>query len=223
MASSRGDEVLDIVLVFGQKKIPVHLDVSNIGGGAEYLTVGHLSDVVYKETNIEPLCQRLIYRGKTLFKADDKAVADCLNERLSSFGVRNGDKIMLLGRKTSEKKIESPPKSESSEAHLRLQDLQADVERLCSQCDLSVRECQGPLDLDALRASKKGLILVHENAMKVLEQIDSLSSHNNEDFRKLRKSLVNTIQAKLDICEKQMAEVSEKIQALENNAHGSGS
>ncbi|KAH9488014.1 hypothetical protein Btru_067292 [Bulinus truncatus] len=219
MAANR-DESLDVVLVFGQKKIPIHLNLP-AEDASEHITVGHLSEKIQKETNIEPSCQKLIYKGKSLFKTDGIA---CFSEKLSSFGIRNGDRIMLLARKNLEKKSHDEYKKKldnSADGHIRpvqnaelfqrLRDVQTEVDKIGLQCDELVRESRTISEPVALKSCKRSFILLHEKSMKLLENVDAIHSNSNEDVRKLKKSIVGSLQVQLDNCEKEISSISDKL------------
>ncbi|XP_059177818.1 uncharacterized protein LOC131957129 [Physella acuta] len=206
---------LNVTLTYGQNKIPIHLDVSSQDDGSKCLTVGHLIDQVYKETNVEPACQKLIHRGRALNKADD---SNSNNTKLSTLGIRNGDRIMLLSRKVNDAStlaVSNGYAQHVAEGKSRLEDLQSQVDRVCLQCDENIRRVQDTKELQGLKTSKLSFISLHEDSMKLLEKIDATTSNDNEEFRKQRKMMVNTIQGKLDICEKLIADITKKILHLE--------
>lgn len=88
---------LDLTLVFGTKKLFCRV------AAEEVVTLAHLSQAVMRETQVEPGNQKLIYRGRTLFKPEDIDTT-AMDVSLKSFGVKGGDRIMVLGRKAAEKK-----------------------------------------------------------------------------------------------------------------------
>ncbi|KAI8796210.1 BAG family molecular chaperone regulator 1 [Biomphalaria glabrata] len=215
---------LDIILVFGQKKIPIHLELSS-DDESKFITVEHLSNKVYKETKVEPSCQKLIYKGKALFKTDD---TNSLKEPISAFGIHNGDRIMLLARKlepadAAEKPSQAKKKKDSevidqqlnevdnTTLQQRLEDVQSEVEKICLRCDELVKDSRRISESLALKSCKRSFVLLHEDSMKLLERVDAIHSSNNEEARKLKKSIVGSLQVQLDICEKEIGDLSQKL------------
>ncbi|KAI0225053.1 hypothetical protein LSAT2_024028 [Lamellibrachia satsuma] len=83
-----GVNKLNIILVHGQRKLNVTLVLPHEEVG-DCLTVGHLAREVEKVTSVFVRHQRLFFNGKTMSNPLDV---------LSHLGVKQGSKIMLIGR-----------------------------------------------------------------------------------------------------------------------------
>ncbi|XP_005108571.1 uncharacterized protein LOC101855977 [Aplysia californica] len=212
-------ETLDLVLVFGVKKLPIHLDLLEEEGRAERLNLYHLSQAVYRETQVEPSCQKIIFRGRTLFKPNDLDTV-FMNSSLSSLGLRDGDRVMVLGRKASERRDSSESKG-SQDSNNPLTQLSSEVDAICGRCEQHISAVGDARDLASLKAGKKCIMGIHEESMKLLEKIDSTPAREDEDYRKQRKSLVNKLQALLDRCEDHLDKVKQKIRTLEQDGRPS--
>ncbi|RUS71681.1 hypothetical protein EGW08_020554 [Elysia chlorotica] len=227
--SKRG-ETMELVLVLGQKRLPMLVSVDGSDRPGDCVTVGHLSDAVTEVCQVRADCQKLIHRGRTLFRNDRASMEASFGTSLASLGIKNGDKIMLLVRKTSEKQEEnhteekSPLTAGKSQAPDRLAELQSQLNQISGQLDQQVAKARGLQNLPDLKTLRLTLRGFHEQTMRLLETVDSTIAPENSgaDFRTQRKALVNAIQCQLDQCEGCMSDVTSKIQSLEQQQDQSG-
>ncbi|XP_016279255.2 BAG family molecular chaperone regulator 1 isoform X1 [Monodelphis domestica] len=131
-------------------------------------TLQDLALLIEQVTGVPLAFQKLIYKGKSLKE---------MEQPLSALGVKNGCRVMLIGKKNS-------PEEEAELKKLR--DLEKSVEKIADQL-VGVNEELGGIqkgflakDLRAEALSKldkriKGTV---EQFMKILEQIDSLTYNN---------------------------------------------
>lgn len=232
MATSRSkakrNETLELVLVFGQKRLPMLVSLDGSDRPGDSLTIGHLSDAVTEVSQVKPECQKLIYRGRTLFNNDRKSTDAAFETTLSSLGIKNGERIMLLGRKpqdtnhTNEEK--SPLKDTKAPDPDRLAELRSRLDTISARLQQEVDKIAGMKDVAELKSLRLTLRGLHEETMKLLETVDSTREREDSvsDFRTQRKALVNSIQSKLDQCENCLADITDKIKSLEEEQEQSG-
>ncbi|XP_044517492.1 BAG family molecular chaperone regulator 1 [Gracilinanus agilis] len=170
-------------------------------------TLQDLALLIEQVTGVPLAFQKLIYKGKSLKE---------MEQPLSALGVKNGCRVMLIGKKNS-------PEEEAELKKLR--DLEKSVEKIADQL-VGVNEELGGIqkgflakDLRAEALSKldkkiKGTV---EQFMKILEQIDSLTLPENfRDCRLKRKGLVKKVQAFLAQCdtvERRIEQETDKLQS----------
>ncbi|KAK3783538.1 hypothetical protein RRG08_011345 [Elysia crispata] len=224
-------ETLELVLVFGQKKLPMLVSLDGSDRPGDCLTIGHLSDAVTEVSQVKAECQKLIHRGRTLFKNDPDSMEAAFGISLASLEIKSGDRIMLLGRKASDKQEQlnhvekkSPLNSGSSHATDRLAELQSHLNKISEQLQREEAKANGLKNLSGLKTSRLTLRGLHEETMRLLETVDSTTAQENSapDFRTQRKALVNAIQSKLDQCECSLSDITSKIKSLEDQQDQSG-
>ncbi|VDP87440.1 unnamed protein product [Echinostoma caproni] len=140
--------------------------------------VSSLMFLVQKQLRIPTDKQRLIFKGRSLL--DPEAT-------LSTCGIRNGAKIMILG---SVEQIDPNEVSKLKAARSTSDSISAELDKLRSECaDLSIMP---KADIDSRLKATLGLL---EQCMGCLESLDSVRlPYDSEAERKERKQLVDSIQ-----------------------------
>ncbi|XP_051853310.1 BAG family molecular chaperone regulator 1 isoform X2 [Sminthopsis crassicaudata] len=158
-------------------------------------------------TGVPLAFQKLIYKGKSLKE---------MEQPLSALGVKNGCRVMLIGKKNS-------PEEEAELKKLR--DLEKSVEKIADQLVGVNEELLGiqkgflakDLRAEALNKLDKRVKGTVEQFMKILEQIDSLTLPEAfRDCRLKRKGLVKKVQAFLAQCdtvERNIGQETDKLQS----------
>lgn len=211
-------DCFNLVLTLGSKKVPVRLDWRFQGTSHD---LGHLSDVVQAETGIEPACQKLIYKGRTLFKPDDIG-SDFMKTSLASLGIKDGERVMVLGRKKIPEKQSANKKHQTSNGSSSqgkdsdpLGVLTSEVDQLCARLEDKINSTPQTQDILSLKSSKKCMMSIHEESMKLLERVDS-TPVKDDNSRTRRKGLVNKLQSNLDKLEEQVDKIKSQIKLQEN-------
>ncbi|XP_078448972.1 BAG family molecular chaperone regulator 1 [Lampetra fluviatilis] len=198
--------MLSVTLTHGSSKHSVQ--VSGAPGGKEP-TLSDLAQAVAAATAVPEANQKLIFKGKSLntLKEPDRMISAC--------GMKNGCKIMLIGKKNS-------PEEES--ALQRLTEMEKSGEQLSFRLNEIQVELKGiqngylekNLRGQALTKLEKRVKAVTEQCMKLLEQADGTELPENfSDCRMKRKRIVKKIQSYLDHCdtlEKSVTVEGEKLQ-----------
>ncbi|XP_037132481.1 BAG family molecular chaperone regulator 1 isoform X1 [Syngnathus acus] len=170
-------------------------------------TVKDLSDCLNQITGIPPASQKLIFKGKSLKD---------MEQTLSSFGIKNGCKLMMIGKRNSPEE----------EAELRkLKDIEKTVEQMAKKLEKVDGELTGlkngflakDLQADALGKLDHRVKIAAEQFMKILEQIDALSIPENfNDCRQKKKGLVKMVQDFLAQCDKMEACISDHLTKIQS-------
>ncbi|KAM8967323.1 BAG family molecular chaperone regulator 1 [Pelodytes ibericus] len=204
MSSSSG---LAITLIHGSEKHKVQLDGLGAGLDENYEpTVQDMALVVEKITGVPLTSQKLIFKGKSLKEMD---------HTLSAVGVKNGCKVMLIGKKNCPE--------EDSELK-KLKDLEKSVEQMAVKVDDVNKELTGiqkgflnkTLQVEALNKLDKRIKSAVEQFMKILEQIDTMTMPDNfSDCRMKRKGLVKKVQGLLAQCDTVEGNISQEMDKLQ--------
>ncbi|XP_069814365.1 BAG family molecular chaperone regulator 1 isoform X2 [Dendropsophus ebraccatus] len=169
-------------------------------------TVEDMALCVEKITGVPLASQKLIYKGKSLKEMD---------QTLSSMGIKNGCKVMLIGKKNC-------PEEESELK--KLKDLEKSVEQIASKLEDVNKELSGiqkgflskSLQVEALGKLDKRIKTTVEQFMKILEQIDSMTMPENfSDCRMKRKGLVKKVQGLLAQCDTVEGNISQEMDKLQ--------
>ncbi|KAM3928979.1 BAG family molecular chaperone regulator 1 isoform 2-T2 [Leptodactylus fuscus] len=161
---------------------------------------------VEKITGVPLASQKLIYKGKSLKQ---------MEQTLTKLGIKNGCKIMLIGKKNC-------PEEETELK--KLKDLEKSVEQIESKLDDVNKELSGiqkgflskSLQMEALGKLDKRIKITVEHFMKVLEQIDSMALPENFiDCRMKRKGLVKKVQGLLARCDTVEGNISQEMDKLQ--------
>ncbi|XP_060586291.1 BAG family molecular chaperone regulator 1-like isoform X2 [Ruditapes philippinarum] len=178
---------LTLQVIHGPQKYDVKLGLAENEAG-DALCVKHLTDAVYKLTEIPAEAQKLIYKGKSLKD---------LGEELTSLGLKSGAKVMLIGKKPVPQDDEDTRAMNEVEANLEKQDKK--LSDITYELDGVHR---GYLNKDqqseSVKHLEKRLAVVAETLMRLLEKLDALRfEESNKGGRGKRKSLVTKIQVLL--------------------------
>ncbi|XP_040289038.1 BAG family molecular chaperone regulator 1 isoform X2 [Bufo bufo] len=147
---------------------------------------------VEKVTGVPLASQKLIYKGKSLKE---------MQQKLSVLGIKNGCKVMLIGKKNC-------PEEESELK--KLKDFERSVEQIANKVEDVNKELLAiqkgfltkSLQVEALGKLDKRIKTTVEQFMKVLEQIDSMTMPENFcDCKMKRKGLVQKVQGLLAQCD----------------------
>nr|XP_020669901.1 BAG family molecular chaperone regulator 1 isoform X2 [Pogona vitticeps] len=161
MAVPGGSSALTVTVTYGNEKHS--LQVASQEENSQP-TVRDMAVLIEQVTGVPVSFQKLIYKGKSLKEMD---------QPLSTFGVKNGCKVMLIGKR----------KSPDEEAELKkLKDLETSVEQVAKKIEEINKELGGiqkdflakNLQTEALCQLDKRIKGTAEQFMKILEQIDAI-------------------------------------------------
>ncbi|XP_076438262.1 BAG family molecular chaperone regulator 1-like [Babylonia areolata] len=222
MAGSR-EGALKLHLVHGVKNHFITLTASEADEGTE-LAVRHLTAAAQNVTGIPQERQKLIFKGKSLTQGGD------LNKSLSSLGLRQGSKVMVLGSKEDAESKSNPitrsplptqPPQQTKHTGQTDRTQLDSVERRLSKEETTVSaflqqgqqlQDQGSADIVQLEQVRKGLLASTERLMRLLESLDTLRfDPSDTDGRAKRKALVNRIQQHMDHCEETLTHVKRRL------------
>ncbi|XP_033106270.1 BAG family molecular chaperone regulator 1-like [Anneissia japonica] len=176
---------MDLIILHCQCKHKISVD--NTEGND--LTVLDLKHAAANATNVPVESQKLIFKGKSL---NDPS------QLLQEVGLKNGSKVMLIGKKVD---------IEADVNFKKIKDIEkktADFEKKQLEIQEEIQGIQKgflPDDLvaDALKRLQKRLAVCQEEFMRLLEQLDTLSiGENHMVIRSKRKATVQVIQGRLD-------------------------
>ncbi|XP_065056037.1 BAG family molecular chaperone regulator 1-like [Rhopilema esculentum] len=148
-------------------------------------TIADLSDVIYEVTKVPSSRQRLIYKGKSLTKTE---------ESLSESNIKNGAKIMLIGKKNDpveERLICSISKVEN--------DFKIAEEKFRETEKFFLSLKQGYLNENMTHQSlddiEKSLKRQDEGFMKCIEKLDSMEIDiTHQEAKAKRRTLIKIVQ-----------------------------
>ncbi|KAK6173162.1 hypothetical protein SNE40_016670 [Patella caerulea] len=184
---------------YGSKKFAIKLKLPDDDTG-DVLTVKHLMEAVAEVAEIKPENQKLIYKGRSLTDP---------SQTLVGLGVKDGAKIMLLGKKSVAHDTEDVKKLFTIEIAVEKHD--GKMIELREEID-GIRK--GFLNKDlvdsALSQLKKKVGLTNEQLMKQFEVLDALRlDEDNKEARIKRKNVADRLNKSLDVCETLSEEVKE--------------
>ncbi|XP_072453130.1 BAG family molecular chaperone regulator 1 isoform X2 [Notamacropus eugenii] len=175
--------------------------------GNDEPTLQDMALLIEQVTGVPLAFQKLIYKGKSLKE---------MEQPLSALGVKNGCRVMLIGKKNS-------PEEEAELKKLR--DLEKSVEKIAGQLAGVNEELAGiqkgflakDLRAEALSKLDKRVKGTVEQFMKILEQIDSLTLPETfRDCRLKRKGLVKKVQAFLAQCDTAERSIGQETDKLKS-------
>ncbi|XP_058942366.2 BAG family molecular chaperone regulator 1 [Pocillopora verrucosa] len=196
------EDFLKFTLVHGSNKYPVELQTDSSNDGP---TVEDLANLAARLTDVPRGSQRLIFKGQSLTD---------LSQSLKSLKVKNGSKVMLIGKKFN------PLEEENMKAVLAAEKKTDEIEKRLTE---NVEELQGVekgflqtelvnQTLDKLTRKIQGIT---EDFMKTLESLDSLLIDSSlQQAKAKKKSLVQRIQVLLDKSDG----ISIRIESLKKNS-----
>ncbi|XP_028659622.1 BAG family molecular chaperone regulator 1 [Erpetoichthys calabaricus] len=160
-----------------------------------------MADAIMQVTGVPLQSQKLICKGKSLRE---------MEQSLSSLGVKQGCKVMLIGKRNS-------PEEEAGLK--KLKELEKSVEQILKKLEKVDGELTGlkngflakDLQAEALGKLDHRVKGTAEQFMKLLEQLDSMSLPENfSDCRIKKKGLVKAIQTHLALCDRIEASISDQ-------------
>ncbi|CAI5640801.1 unnamed protein product [Oreochromis niloticus] len=139
-----------------------------------------------------------------------------MEESLSSYGIKEGCKLMMIGKRNSPEE----------EAELRkLKDIEKSVEQMAKKLEKVDGELTGlkngflakDLQAEALGKLDHRVKIAAEQFMKILEEIDAMNIPENfNDCRMKKKGLVKTVQDFLAQCDKIEACISDHLSKIQS-------
>ncbi|XP_057714116.1 BAG family molecular chaperone regulator 1 [Corythoichthys intestinalis] len=197
-------EAISVTVTYGSSKHRITVTSQEDGKSP---TVKDLSDCLTQLTGVPPGSQKLIFKGKSLKD---------LEQTLSSHGIKDGSKLMMIGKRNSPEE----------EAELKkLKEIEKSVEQTAKKLEKVDGELTGlkngflakDLQADALGKLDHRVKVAAEQFMKILEQIDALSVPENfNDCRMKKKGLVKTVQDFLAQCDKIEACISDHLTKIQS-------
>ncbi|XP_053570567.1 BAG family molecular chaperone regulator 1 [Bombina bombina] len=199
MSSSTG---IDVILTHGSDRHKVLVVAQEPN---DEPTLQDLALAAEKITGVAIGSQKLIYKGKSLKE---------MEEKMLTVGIKNGCKIMLIGKKCS---------PEEDAELKKLKDFEKSVEQLEGKLEEVKKELSGiqkgflskNLQAEALGKLDKRVKTSMEQFMNILEQVDSLNVPENfSDLRQKRKGLVKRIQILLAMCDTAEGNIGQEMDKL---------
>ncbi|NXK46593.1 BAG1 regulator, partial [Chauna torquata] len=162
-------------------------------------TLQDMALLIEQVTGVPVPFQKLIYKGKSLKE---------LEQPLSALGVKNGCKVMLIGKRVS-----------------KLKDLEKSVEQIAKKLEEVNKEFTSiqkgflakDLQAEALKQLDKRIKGTAEQFMKILEQIDAINLPENfSDCKLKKKGLVKKVQAFLAQCDTIEGNIGQETDKLQS-------
>ncbi|XP_068604742.1 BAG family molecular chaperone regulator 1 isoform X2 [Brachionichthys hirsutus] len=193
------EATMTVTVAYGSTKHSITLPDQFDGKGP---TVKDLSDALTQVTGVPQASQKIFFKGKS---------PKDMEERLSSYGIKEGCKLMMIGKRNS-------PEEEAELKKLR--DVKKSVEQTAKKLEKIDGELTGlkngflakDLQVESLGKLDHRVKIAAEQFMKILEQIDALSVPENfSDCRMKKKGLEFLAQCdKIEAC---IADHLSKIQS----------
>ncbi|KAG7523638.1 BAG family molecular chaperone regulator 1 [Solea senegalensis] len=197
-------QTITVTVACGSVKHSVTLTGHDDGNGP---TVKDLSDALCQSTGVPSGSQKIIFKGKSLKD---------MEESLSSCGVKDGCKLMMIGKRNSPEE----------EAELKkLKDIEKTIELTAKKLEKVDGELTGlkngflakDLQAEALGKLDHRVKIAAEQFMKILEEIDAISIPENfSDCKIKKKGLVKTVQGFLAQCDKTEACISDHLSKIQS-------
>ncbi|XP_022613620.1 BAG family molecular chaperone regulator 1 isoform X2 [Seriola dumerili] len=155
------EQTITVTVAYGSTKNSITLTGHDDAKGP---TVKDLSDALTQATGVPAASQKLIFKGKSLKD---------MEESLSSYGIKEGSKLMMIGKRNSPEE----------EAELKkLKDIEKSVEQMAKKLEKVDGELTGlkngflakDLQAEALGKLDHRVKIAAEQFMKILEQIDAM-------------------------------------------------
>ncbi|XP_069075647.1 BAG family molecular chaperone regulator 1 isoform X1 [Pleurodeles waltl] len=195
---------VNVTVSYGSEKHKLQIVAQEDG---DEPTLQDMAVMLEQITGVPLSFQKLIYKGKSLKE---------MEKPLSALGVKNGCKVMLIGKRNSPEE----------DAELRkLKDLEKSVELIANKLEEINKEFTGlqkgflakNLQTEALNKLDKRIKSAVEQFMKLLEQIDAVSVPDNfSDCRLKRKSLVKKVQGLLAQCDTVEGNIGQEMDKLQS-------
>ncbi|XP_036375265.1 BAG family molecular chaperone regulator 1 [Megalops cyprinoides] len=197
------ESTVTVTVAYGSAKHSITLTGKD---GAEPL-LKDLSEALAETTGVPIPSQKLIYKGKSLREMD---------ATLTSFGIKQGCKLMMIGKRNSpEEEVELK----------KLKDIEKSVEQTAKKLERVDGELTGlrngflakDLQAEALNKLDQRVKGAAEQFMKILEQMDAMSLPENfSDCRTKKKGLVKTVQEFLAQCDRIEAGISDHLAKIQS-------
>ncbi|XP_061653928.1 BAG family molecular chaperone regulator 1 [Phyllopteryx taeniolatus] len=197
-------QAISVTVAYGSTKHSITVTSQEDGKSP---TVKDLSESLTQVTGVPSASQKLIFKGKSLKD---------MEQTLSSYGIKDGCKLMMIGKRNSPEE----------EAELKkLKDIEKSVEQTAKKLEKVDGELTGlkngflakDLQADALGKLDHRVKVAAEQFMKILEQIDALSVPENFNDCRIKKSgLVKTVQDFLAQCDKMEACISDHLTKIQS-------
>ncbi|KAI4903517.1 hypothetical protein NFI96_027568 [Prochilodus magdalenae] len=201
-AVAMADNTITVTVAYGTTKHSLTLT----GQDGKEPALKDLSEALTEATGVPAPSQKIIFKGKSLKDMD---------ESLSSFGIKQGCKLMMIGKRNSPEE----------EAELKkLKDIEKSVEQTAKKLEKVDGELTGlkngflakDLQAEALNKLDQRVKVAAEQFMKILEQIDAMSVPENfSDCRMKKKGLVKAVQGFLAQCDKIEAGISDHLAKIQ--------
>ncbi|XP_070585744.1 BAG family molecular chaperone regulator 1 isoform X1 [Erythrolamprus reginae] len=220
MAGPYESSAVTVTVTYGNEKHNLQVDSQEDG---QPPTVHDLALLTEQVTGVPVSFQKLIYKGKSLKE---------MEQPLSTLGVKNGCKVMLIGKRNS-------PEEETELKKLKV--LEKSVEQLAKKIDevnKDLREIQKKVgcilpfvymelltedflsknnQTEALSQLDKRIKGTAEQFMKILEQIDAIILPDNfNDSKQKKKGLVKKVQAFLAQCDTVEGNIGQEMDKLQS-------
>ncbi|XP_066487314.1 BAG family molecular chaperone regulator 1 isoform X2 [Tiliqua scincoides] len=175
MAVPGGSSALTVTVTYGNEKH--NLQIASQEEDSQP-TVRDMALLIEQVTGVPVSFQKLIYKGKSLKE---------MEQPLSTFGVKNGCKVMLIGKRNS-------PEEETELK--KLKDLEKSVEQIAKKIEEVNKELGGiqkgflakNLQTEALNQLDKRIKGTAEQFMKILEQVDAILRKGSQ-FREMHSAI----------------------------------
>lgn len=198
------EQTITVTVSYGSAKHSITVSGQDDGKGP---SVKDLSDALTQVTGVPQTSQKLIFKGKSLKD---------MEESLSSYGIKEGCKLMMIGKRNSPEE----------EAELKkLKDIEKSVEQTAKKLEKLDGELTGlkngflakDLQAEALGKLDHRVKIAAEQFIKILEQIDAMSVPENfTDCRMKKKGLVKTVQDFLAQCDRIEACISDHLTKIQS-------
>ncbi|XP_072045300.1 BAG family molecular chaperone regulator 1-like [Amphiura filiformis] len=183
---------INVTLIHGTKKHSVQVSpptATDAVASAHELQVCHLAQAAYQATEVPVHLQKLIFKGKSLSTDSQQS--------LESVGIRNGAKVMLIGKKSLEEDEHTKQITRITQEVGSNEKKQKDIEDEISGIEKGY--LQADLIQDALKKLRKRLFACNEEFMKHLEKLDGMVMNDvHQSVKNKRKKTVDYIQGLLD-------------------------
>ncbi|XP_067860787.1 BAG family molecular chaperone regulator 1 [Heptranchias perlo] len=193
-----------LTLMHGSSKHKIEISAEQEGCEP---TLQDMATVIAQVTGVPQQLQKLIFKGKSLKE---------MEQPLSVLGVKNGCKIMMIGKKNSPeeeaelKKLKELEKSTEQLSH-KLEEINGELTGI--QNGFLARDLQSA----ALSKLEKKVKSTAEQCMKFIEQIDAMSLPDDfSDCRHRRKGLVKNVQTYLAQCDVIETNISQELEKLQS-------
>ncbi|MCI4377620.1 hypothetical protein PGIGA_G00205880 [Pangasianodon gigas] len=187
------DSTVTVTVAHGSSK---H-NITITGQDGNEPTLKDLSEALAQATGVPQASQKIIFKGKSLKE---------MEESLSSLGVKQGCKLMMIGKRNSPEE----------EAELKkLKDIEKSVEQTAKKLEKGF--LAKDLQAEALNKLDHRVKVAAEQFMKILEEIDAMTVPENFcDCRVKKKGLVKAVQGFLAQCDKIEAGISDHLAKIQN-------